>query len=114
MEARPHPCPPRKRGGRRLRQQPLRGGEYQQADEAADQGAVDADVLQVLADLQLEPVDEGGGVASTDFEVRGETAEGALEAVADVEGDAAGGETVVLVAGGRGDEAGKMVLESTR
>src|SRR5580700_2715619 len=36
--------------------------EDQQTDEAADQGSVDADILQVLADLQLEPVDERGGV----------------------------------------------------
>src|SRR5580698_3762461 len=36
--------------------------EDQQTDEAADQGPVDADILQILADLQFEPVDERGAV----------------------------------------------------
>ena len=43
----------------------------------------------------------------------GDAAVGALEAVADVEGDAAGAEAVGFVAGGRGDEAGELVLELT-
>src|SRR5260370_12258976 len=64
--------------------------------------------------LVEDTVDEIGGVACADLEVWGDPAEGALEVVADVEGDAAGAETVGLVAGGRGDEAGKLVLESTR
>src|SRR5215468_7546814 len=34
---------------------PLRGDEDQEPDQAAHQRAVDADILQVLAELQLEP-----------------------------------------------------------
>ena len=60
-----------------------------------------------------DAVDEGRGVAAADLEVRREAAEGALEVIADVEGDAAGGETVGLVACGCGDEAGELVLEVT-
>jgi len=44
------------------RQAPPRKGKDQEPDQSADQRAVDADVLQVLADLQLEPVDQCGGV----------------------------------------------------
>src|SRR5450755_1153561 len=44
------------------RQQPFGRDEDQQSNQAADQRAVDADVLQVLADLQLEAVDQGRGV----------------------------------------------------
>src|ERR1700730_18766438 len=64
--------------------------------------------------LVEDAVGQVGGVASAEIEVWGDAAEGALEAVADVEGDAAGAETVGLVAGGRGNEAGKLVLESAR
>ena len=41
-------------------------GEDQEPDQSADQRAVDADILQVLADLQLEAVDERGGVPMVD------------------------------------------------
>ena len=58
-------------------------------------------------------VDERAGVAGTDLEVGSEAAEGSLEVIADVEGDAAGGETVGFVAGWRGDEAGELVLKET-
>ena len=43
-----------------------REGEDQEPDQSADQSAVDADILQVLADLQLEAVDERGGVPMVD------------------------------------------------
>jgi hypothetical protein len=41
-----------------------------------------------------DTVDESGGVACTDLEIRGDAAEAALEVVAEVEGDASGGEAV--------------------
>ena len=46
-----------------------------------------------------ETIDEGGGVAGPDFEVRSDAAVGALEEVVEVEGEAAGGETVGFVSG---------------
>src|SRR5262249_35909045 len=44
------------------RRQPLRCDEDQEPDQPAHQRAIDADELQVLADLQLEPVDQRGAV----------------------------------------------------
>src|SRR5262249_20805607 len=40
-------------------QQPLRHRVNQEGDEAADQGAADANGLQVLTELQIQPGDEG-------------------------------------------------------
>ena len=45
---------------------PFRRDEDQQPDEAADQCPVDADVLQILADLQLKPVDQRRGIPVMD------------------------------------------------
>jgi hypothetical protein len=61
--------------------------------------------------LVIETVNEGGGVAGADLNIRGDAAEGAFEVVGDVEGDAAGGEAVELVAGGDGDGTGELVGE---
>ena len=43
-----------------------RQGEDHKPDQPANQRAVDADILQVLADLQFEAIDEGGGVPIVD------------------------------------------------
>src|ERR1700733_1766683 len=59
-------------------------------------------------------VDQRCRVAGADLKSWSDAAEGALEVVIDVEGDAAGGETVGLVAGGCGKGAGDLVLEETR
>ena len=48
------------------------------------------------------------------LEVGSDAAVGALEVIADVEGDAAGGEAVGFVSGGRRYEAGELVLEEAR
>ena len=44
----------------------LRQGEDQKPDQSADQCAIDADVLQVLADLQLNAIYERRGVPIID------------------------------------------------
>src|ERR1700692_2602966 len=48
------------------RRNPLRRDEDQQSDESADQRSVDADVLQILADLQFQPIDQRYGVPVVD------------------------------------------------
>lgn len=50
-----------------------------------------------------EAIDEVTGVADAELDVGGETTEGALEVVGEVEGATAGGEAVGFVAGGRRD-----------